>query len=130
MINVEEKIVMGVENNLLEGIGTVAGEPRMRHLYLPQDADLAPRADVISAWEEALGEKVKMFTREGAIASGLFGSEVSLDASERIGDIIAIAQGNVVLLDPERADKEGAMVGHHGGDSDIESTVPLLTSTL
>jgi hypothetical protein len=128
MINVEEKIVMGVENSLLEGIATVAGEPRMRHLYLPQGADLAPRADVISTWEEALGEKVKMFTRESAIASGLFGSDVSLDASERIGDIIAIAQGNVVLLDPERADKEGAMVGHHGGDSEIESTVPLLTS--
>ncbi len=128
MINVEEKIVMGVENSLLEGIETVAGEPRMRHLYLPQGADLAPRADVISTWEEALGEKVKMFTRESAITSGLFGSDVSLDASERIGDIIAIAQGNVVLLDPERADKEGAMVGHHGGDSEIESTVPLLTS--
>jgi hypothetical protein len=40
--------------------------------------------------------------------------------------VIAIAQGNLVLLDPERADKEGAMIGHHGGDSDVESTVPLL----
>ena len=128
MINVDEKIVMGDENNLLEGIATVAGEPRMRHLYLPQDADLAPRADVILAWEEALGQKVKMFTRESAISSGLFGGDVSLDAFERIGDIIAIAQGNVVFLDPERADKEGAMVGHHGGDSEIESTVPLLST--
>ena len=45
------------------------------------------------------------------------------------GDIIAIAQEKVVLLDPERADKEGAMVGHHGGDSSTESTVPLLTTT-
>ena len=127
MINVEEKIVMGLDNNLLDGIATVAGEPRTRHLYLPQDADLAPRAEIISAWEEALGEKVKMFTRESAIASGLFGSDVTLDASERIGDIIAIAQGNLVLLDPSRADKEGAMVGHHGGDGVIESTVPLFT---
>jgi hypothetical protein len=47
-------------------------------------------------------------------------------ALERIGDVIAIAQENLILLDPERADKEGAMVGHHGGDSAIESTVPLL----
>jgi predicted AlkP superfamily pyrophosphatase or phosphodiesterase len=130
MINVEEKIVMGLDNALLEGIATVAGEPRMRHLYLPQGADLSPRVDVISRWEELLGEKVKMFTRESAIAAGLFGSNVSLDASERIGDIIAIAQGNLVLLDPERADKEGAMVGHHGGDSATESTVPLLTATV
>jgi hypothetical protein len=129
MINVEEKIVMGVENNLLEGIATVAGEPRMRHLYLPQDSDLAPRVDVMGRWEETLGAKVKVLTREAAISSGLFGESVSLDASERIGDIIVIAQENLVLLDPERADKEGAMVGHHGGDSITESTVPLLTAT-
>jgi predicted AlkP superfamily pyrophosphatase or phosphodiesterase len=129
MINVEEKVVMGVDNNLLDGIATIAGEPRMRHLYLPQDADLSPRVDVIGRWIEALGEKVKLFTRESAIESGIFGSPVTLDASERIGDIIAIAQGNLVLLDPERADKEGAMVGHHGGDSDTESSVPLLTAT-
>jgi predicted AlkP superfamily pyrophosphatase or phosphodiesterase len=126
MINVEEKVVMGVDNNLLEGIATIAGEPRMRHLYLPQDADLSPSLDVIGRWNEALGEKVKLFTRESAIEAGLFGSPVTLDASERIGDIIAIAQGNLVLLDPDRADKEGAMVGHHGGDSDTESSVPLL----
>ena len=128
MINVAEKIVMGADNNLLEGIATIAGEPRMRHLYLPQDANLAPTIDVIGRWQESLGEKVKMFTRESAIAAGLFGENVSLDASERIGDVIAIAQENVVLLDPERADKEGAMVGHHGGDSPAESTVPLLTA--
>jgi predicted AlkP superfamily pyrophosphatase or phosphodiesterase len=128
MINVEEKIVMGVDNNLLEGIATIAGEPRTRHLYLPQDSDLAPRNEIISRWEESLGEKVRMHTRESAIDAGLFGGNVSLDASERIGDIIAIAQGGLVLLDPERADKEGAMVGHHGGDSVIESSVPLLTS--
>jgi hypothetical protein len=129
MINVEEKIVMGVENNLLEGIATIAGEPRMRHLYLPQGADLAPSEDVIGRWQEALGAKVKMFTRDSAIAAGLFGDNVTLDAAERIGDVIAIAQENLVLLDPERADKEGAMVGHHGGDSLVESTVPLLTAT-
>jgi hypothetical protein len=129
MINVDEKIVMGLDNNLLEGIATIAGEPRMRHLYLPQGADLALTVDVIGRWQECLGSKVKMFTRESAIATGLFGDNVSLDASERIGDVIAIAQENVVLLDPERADKEGAMVGHHGGDSATESTVPLLTAT-
>jgi hypothetical protein len=71
-----------------------------------------------------------MHSRATAIESGLFGSDVSLDASERAGDIIAIARGGVVLLDPERADKEGEMVGHHGGDSDIESSVPLLTTVV
>jgi hypothetical protein len=35
-----------------------------------------------------------------------------------------------VLLGADRADKEGSMVGHHGGDSEIESQVGLLTITL
>ena len=67
-----------------------------------------------------------MYSRHSATAAGIFGEEMSEAALERIGDVIAIAQENLILLDPERADKEGAMVGHHGGDSAIESTVPLL----
>jgi len=47
-----------------------------------------------------------------------------------MGEVIAIARGGLVLLDIERAEKEGAMIGHHGGDSDIESQVGLLTTTL
>ena len=125
MINVEEKIVMGQENELLADISVIAGEPRMRHLYLSTESASAEK-EVISRWESALGSKVTMHTRQSAITAGLFGPNVSLDASERAGDVIAIAQGNLVLLEPERADKEGAMIGHHGGDSVIESSVPLL----
>ena len=125
MINVEEKIVLGQENDLLTDIAVIAGEPRMRHLYLSADSPNAEK-EVISRWESALGAKVTMHTRQSAITAGLFGPSVSLDAAERAGDVIAIAQQNLVLLDPERADKEGAMIGHHGGDSVIESSVPLL----
>lgn len=125
MINVEEKIILGQDNELLTDVAVIAGEPRMRHLYLSSDSANAEN-EVIDRWQSALGAKVTMHTRQSAITAGLFGPNVSLDASERAGDVIAIAQGNVVLLDPERADKEGAMIGHHGGDSVIESSVPLL----
>jgi predicted AlkP superfamily pyrophosphatase or phosphodiesterase len=125
MINVEEKVILGKENELLTDIAVIAGEPRMRHLYLSTESASAEK-EVISRWESELGSKVTLHTRQSAIAAGLFGPNVSLDASERAGDVIAIAQGNLVLLDPERADKEGAMIGHHGGDSVIESSVPLL----
>jgi hypothetical protein len=125
MINVEEKIILGQDNDLLTDVAVIAGEPRMRHLYLSADSANAEN-EVISRWQSALGAKVTMHTRQSAITAGLFGPNVSLDASERAGDVIAIAQANVVLLDPERADKEGAMIGHHGGDSVIESSVPLL----
>jgi hypothetical protein len=125
MINVEEKIILGQDNDLLTDVAVIAGEPRMRHLYLSADSANAEK-EVIARWQSALGAKVTMHTRQSAITAGLFGPNVSLDASERAGDVIAIAQANVVLLDPERADKEGAMIGHHGGDSVIESSVPLL----
>ena len=97
----------------------------MRHLYLSTESEAAQK-EVISRWESALASKVVMHTRQSAIAAGLFGANVSLDAAERAGDVIAIAQANIVLLDPERADKEGSMIGHHGGDSVVESSVPLL----
>ena len=125
MINVQEKVVLGRDNSLLTDIATIAGEPRMRHLYLTTESESAA-LEVIERWKSELGQQVSLLTRQSAIAAGLFGSEVSLDAAERMGDVIAIAQGNLVLLDPERADKEGEMVGHHGGDSQIESSVPLL----
>jgi len=127
MINVGEKIILGKENDLLTDVAVIAGEPRARHLYLSSNSPQAA-SEIVSRWEAALGSKVKMHTRQSAIAAGLFGPQVSLDASERAGDVIAIAQENIVLLDPERSDKEGAMIGHHGGDSVIESSVPLLTA--
>jgi hypothetical protein len=131
MINVEEKITMGVDNDLLADISVIAGEPRARHLYLGEKAGSAAAIDeVIQRWRQNLGDKVLIHSRATAIESGLFGSDVSLDAAERAGDVIAIARAGVVLLDPERADKEGEMVGHHGGDSAVESSVPLLSKVI
>jgi hypothetical protein len=131
MINVGEKVVLGQGNNLLTDIAVIAGEPRARHLYLGDKAQSQQAVvEVIERWREFFGSKVTMHSRATAIASGLFGADVSADASDRAGDVIAIAQDSLVLLDPERADKEGEMVGHHGGDSYVESSVPLLTKVV
>ena len=129
MINVQEKIVIGLDNRLMQGVSVVAGEPRARHLYLDSDSPTA-RAETASLWQEYLQDKALVLTREQAISSNLFGSEVSADALDRMGEVIAIARGGLVLLDADRVEKEGAMVGHHGADSDIESQVGLLTTTL
>lgn len=129
MINVEEKIIIGHDNPLLDGVSVVAGEPRARHIYLNHDSEGA-RQDVAARWQEFLGEKASVLTREQALSSNLFGEAVSEDACDRMGEVIAVARGGLVLLDPARAEKEGAMVGHHGADSAIESEVGLLTTTL
>lgn len=125
MINVEKKVVLGVDNALNTNIATIAGEPRARHLYLTNTTGSAVD-ETIALWKETLGGDVTMYSRNSAIAAGLFGQEVSHDAEDRIGDIIAVAQGKTILIDPEREKLESAMVGHHGGDSVIESSVPLL----
>jgi hypothetical protein len=131
MINVNEKIILGVDNELLHGVRTVAGEPRARHIYLEDALDSqSAREDIAGRWRSFFGANVLVHTREEAISSGLFGHAVSADASDRMGDLIAIPYGGLVLLDKERADKEGSMVGHHGGLSEIESTVALLTRTV
>ena len=129
MINVEEKIVIGVDNPLMQGVSVVAGEPRARHLYIHTDSPTA-RAETASLWQEYLQDRALVLTREQAISNNLFGAEVSPDALDRMGEVIAIARGGVVFLDADRVDKEGAMVGHHGADSDTESQVGLLTTTL
>ena len=130
MINVGEKIVIGQGNNLAENIATIAGEPRARHLYLSDGAGASEIADVASQWEEFLGEKASVYTREKAIAADLFGNQVSADAADRMGDVIVVAHGDLILIEAEREKQEGAMVGHHGGASDIESYVPLLTAVI
>lgn len=131
MINVGEKIIIGKDNPLLENIATIAGEPRARHLYLNPDHDsAAARNDVARVWREFLGDRVGVFTREQAVENNLFGELVSADSLDRMGEVIAVAKGAVVLIDPVRIDKEGSMIGHHGSDSEIETQVALLTTTL
>ena len=129
MINVQDKIVIGLDNQLLQGVSVVAGEPRARHIYLESDSASA-RIETAGIWQEFLGDKALVLTREQAISNNLFGDAVSDDALDRMGEVIAIARGGLVLLELQRAEKEGSMVGHHGGDSDTESQVGLLTTTL
>ena len=129
MINVEEKIIIGQDNPLLTGVSVVAGEPRARHIYLTEDSVQA-REDAAGVWQQYLHDKALVLTREQAISTNLFGANLSSDSIDRMGEVIAIARGGLILVDADRDDKEGAMVGHHGGDSEIESHVGLLTTTL
>ena len=122
MVNAEEKIIFGQDNDLNKDVLLYGGEPRARHLYLKDGA----LNEVKSRYEEFLGERASVFTKEEAIAKKLFGSEVSIDSNERIGDLVVIAKKAMILIDPERIKQEGGMVGHHGGLTEIESLIPLL----
>jgi hypothetical protein len=126
MINVEEKLVLGQDNQLMANVTVVGGEPRARHIYLREGSE----AETVAQWREYLGNRAQVFTRNEAIAAGLFGSEVTLDSNERMGDLIAIAQGGTILIDPSRIPQESSMVGHHGGLNTAETAIPLYSQVI
>ena len=125
MVNSEHNIVMGVENNLMENITLIGGEPRARHMYVREGAI----ADTAALWRDTLGNRATVHTKSEAIATGLFGSTVSMDSEDRMGDLIVIPHDDLILIDPERVKQESGMVGHHGGLTKIETQVPLLTTS-
>jgi predicted AlkP superfamily pyrophosphatase or phosphodiesterase len=125
MINRGDFVVLGKENELLKDVNLLAGEPRVRYLYVDEEKC----EQVRNRWQEALGESVSVLTRSEAINAGLFG-QVSDSVVERIGDLVVIAQGNFILVEKEREAQQCAMVGHHGGTTSQECDIPLLVRTL
>jgi hypothetical protein len=47
---------------------------------------------------------------------------------DRMGDLIAIPNNDLILVDPARVREETGMVGHHGGVTEIEINIPLLSN--
>ena len=122
MVNREEICVIGKDNNLLTDVVLLGGEPRARYLYVTPENQEAIR----KRWSEYFGEKISIFSRDEAISAGLFGTNVAVNVHERIGDLIVIAHGNLILVEMERESHQSAMVGHHGGTSLAEIEIPLL----
>jgi len=122
MVNSTEQIVLGQDNNLLENVTLIGGEPRARHIYLAKGSE----SESISKWREFFGGKVQIFSKADAIGAGLFGQTVTEDSADRMGDLIAIPNTDLILIDPARVREESSMVGHHGGTTEREVEIPLL----
>ena len=122
MVNVGEKIILGVDNNLMQNVTLVGGEPRARHIYVRDGA----LEETLVQWREFLGDRAAVHAKSEAISAGLFGSHVSEDSFDRMGDLVVIASDEVILIDPTRISQESAMVGHHGGVTESETVIPLL----
>ena len=126
MINQEECIVLGKDNNLLDDVELLAGDTRVRYLYLDQSKVEGVR----QRWLNQLGGKVRVLARSEAIEEGLYGKRVSDWNLERIGDLIVIAKGGLVLAEIEKEAQQRAMVGHHGALTQAECEIPLLTKVI
>jgi len=129
MINVEDaqdKVVLGLDNSLMENVTLLGGEPRARHVYLKEGST----QETVLMWREFFRERADIYSKAEAISAGLFGTQVSLDSSERMGDLVAIAKGELILIDPDRIKPESEMVGHHGGLTSNEVAIPLFGAVI
>ena len=124
MVNSTKQSILGEDNKLLDNVTLIGGEPRARHIYLKDGA----QTETILQWREFYKAQVQIFSKTDAIAANLFGEVVSEDAMERMGDLIAIPNDDLILVDPERIRQESGMVGHHGGLTGLEINIPLLTT--
>lgn len=124
MLDVPEHRQVVLEAEHLAGVRHIGGEPRMLHVYVEADVDASRIAE---RWARDLGGVADVGTRDQAIASGLFGREVTEAARSRIGDVLVVARGNGAVYDGTAADQRGrGMIGQHGGLTPEERQVPLL----
>jgi hypothetical protein len=108
---------------LRDGVELIAGEARMRYLYVaPGQLDA-----VRSRWTQVLGDRVALLSRDEAIGRGWFGPVVSDQARARIGDLIALAVADLAVVRRKAESRSAALVGHHGALSSAELLVPLLS---
>lgn len=128
MLDVPEsqRIDYSADAALIAGVRHTAGEPRMVHLYLEPDSGERQRQALLDAWRARFSDRIWAFTREQAVAAGLFGG-LRPEVSPRIGDIMIAARDALALYDVRRV-RPTAMevVGQHGSLTKAEREVPLL----
>lgn len=126
MVHVQRHDQIDVEANaaLADDIELIGGEARFRHLYTrPGAADA-----VANRWQDALGDRVLVRTRDQARADGWFGV-IDDRVIPRIGDVVVAAMGHAVCLVPSIWPREATMRGHHGSLTEDEMLVPCLIAS-
>ncbi|GAA1352636.1 alkaline phosphatase family protein [Arthrobacter koreensis] len=123
----EHRIDYSAYPDLIEGVRHTAGDPRMVQLYLETDAPAGTLERLTASWQQALGTRAWILTRDQAVAAGLFGP-VRPEILPRIGDLLIAAREPIALFDTRRASPSALqMVGQHGSLTRAEREVPLLT---
>ncbi|WP_132994164.1 alkaline phosphatase family protein [Gordonia zhaorongruii] len=126
MIRAGNTVDLDAAPDLHRDVALIAGEARVRHVYVDR---AGASADVATTWASHLGADARVVTREQAVDEHWFGpSAPDPDIAARIGDVIAVAEGTAVLVRPAAEPMESAMTGHHGAWTDDEQAVPLITS--
>jgi len=118
----DARVDLDADPRLGEGVRVVAGEARVRYLHTEPGA----AADVRSAWSEALGGRAAVYTREQAVATGMFGP-VNPAHLPRIGDVVVVCTGDAAVLATGHEPPETArLIGFHGAATPAEMAIPFI----
>jgi Type I phosphodiesterase / nucleotide pyrophosphatase len=116
---------LDADPRLAAGVRVVAGEPRVRYLHTEPGA----AADVRATWSEVLDGRVQVYSREQAVATGMFGP-VNPAHLARIGDVVVVCIGDAAVLATGHEPPETArLVGFHGAATAVEMAIPLIAFT-
>lgn len=125
MIQAESLFNLDAVPALQRGVRIIAGEARVRHVYLARGHRVD---DVLARWSESLGDHALVVSREQALDEHWFGpTPPNPVVSHRIGHVLAVAQGLSVLVSPSQEPMESRMLGHHGAWTVDEQAIPLIT---
>ncbi|WP_143223962.1 alkaline phosphatase family protein [Actinomyces oris] len=119
----DHRIDLSAHRELVRDVVAVAGEPRLTHLHVACDADLA--AEVAQRYRHVLGERAMWIgTRE---QTGEHLGALGARARGVVGDVVVAMAENWVLVDPRvHSESAIAMPGVHGSFTPAETEVPLL----
>ena len=121
MLNAEEKIM--IDGELARDVTLIGGEPRARHIYVAEGRERY----VQSKWHEALGKRADILLKSEVLERSIFGANPTSQTVDRMGDLVVIPHDELVLIEPAKKHLEGAMIGHHGGMTEIERSIPLVS---
>ena len=117
-----DRVDLDTDPRLGAGVRVVAGEPRVRYLHTEPGA----AGDVHATWSEVLDGRAAVYSRDQAIATGMFGP-VSPAFAPRIGDVVVVCSSAFAVLATGHEPPETArLIGFHGSTSAAETAIPLI----
>ena len=105
--------------------GVLAPGGSARDLFLHVRDGAIPT--VVAGLERILGDRAAVHVTERLLDDGVFGPHPSERLRERIGDVVVLPHAGESVWWYERGRYEQRFRGHHGGASDAEMRIPMIT---
>jgi len=118
---VDDRFDLDTLPELRDGVELIAGEARLRHLYVqPGAVD-----EVVRRWRDVVGDRAIVERREDL--AEWFGP-IDPEVRGRIGDVIVASVGEFAVFSSSDFPQEFMLRGFHGSVSEAELAIPLLIS--